>query len=172
VSVTTLDRNLARKMEPRAATPERRLETIEALASAGIPTAVMAAPMIPALNDAELENILEAAVACGVCSAGYVLLRLPLELAGLFEEWLNANFPGKAKHVMSLIKQSREGKAYQSEWGSRMIGSGPYAEMLRIRHDAACHRLGLDKKRDNRRLDCTLFQVPARKKETAQLSLF
>ena len=172
VSVTTLDRTLARRMEPRAATPERRLETIEALASAGIPTAVMAAPMIPALNDAELESILEAAVARGACSAGYVLLRLPLELAGLFEEWLQANFPGKAKHVMSLIKQSREGKAYQSGWGTRMIGSGPYAEMLRIRHEATCHRLGLDKKRDSRRLDCSLFQVPAKKKETAQLSLF
>ena len=172
VSVTTLDRTLARKMEPRAATPERRLETIEALASAGIPTAVMAAPMIPALNDAELEAILEAAVARGVCSAGYVMLRLPLELAGLFEEWLQANFPGKAKHVMSLIKQSRDGKAYQSEWGTRMTGTGPYAEMLRIRHEATCHRLGLDKKRDNRRLDCSLFQAPAKKKETAQLSLF
>jgi DNA repair photolyase len=172
VSVTTLDRHLARKMEPRAATPERRLETIAALAAAGIPTAVMAAPMIPALNDAELESILEAAVARGVCSAGYVLLRLPLELGGLFEEWLAANFPGKAKHVMSLIKQSRDGKAYQSEWGTRMRGSGAYAEMLRIRHEAACRRLGLDKKRDNRRLDCSLFHVPASKKETTQLSLF
>jgi DNA repair photolyase len=172
VSVTTLDRNLARKMEPRAATPERRLETIEALAAAGIPTAVMAAPMIPALNDAELEAIIEAAIARGATSAGYVLLRLPLELAGLFEEWLNANFPGKAKHVMSLIKQSRDGQAYQSEWGTRMRGTGPYAEMLRIRHEAACHRLGLDKKRDTRRLDCSLFRVPAHAKETAQLTLF
>ena len=172
VSVTTLDRTLARKMEPRAATPERRLETIAALSEAGIPTAVMAAPMIPALNDAELESILEAAVARGACAAGYVMLRLPLELAGLFEEWLEANFPGKAKHVMSLIKQSRDGKAYQSEWGTRMRGTGPYAEMLRIRHEAACHRLGLDKKRDDRRLDCSLFRVPAKAKETAQLSLF
>ncbi|HEV8015452.1 MAG TPA: PA0069 family radical SAM protein [Stellaceae bacterium] len=172
VSVTTLDRNLARKMEPRAATPERRLETIAALAAAGIPTAVMAAPMIPALNDAELESIIEAAVARGAHSAGYVLLRLPLELAGLFEEWLNANFPGKAKHVMSLIKQSRDGQAYQSQFGTRMRGTGPYAELLRIRHESACHRLGLDKKRDTRRLDCSLFRVPARAKETAQLSLF
>ncbi|HLI22346.1 MAG TPA: PA0069 family radical SAM protein [Stellaceae bacterium] len=172
VSVTTLDRGLARKMEPRAATPERRLETIAALSAAGIPTAVMAAPMIPALNDAELEAILEAAVERGACAAGYVLLRLPLELAGLFEEWLANNVPGKAKHVMSLIKQSREGKAYQSEWGTRMSGTGPYAEMLRVRHEAACHRLGLDKKRENRQLDCSLFRVPARGKETAQLSLF
>jgi DNA repair photolyase len=172
VSVTTLDRNLARKMEPRAATPERRLETIAALSAAGIPTAVMAAPMIPALNDAELESIVEAAVAHGATSAGYVLLRLPLELAGLFEEWLEANFPGKAKHVMSLIKQSRDGNAYQSEFGTRMRGTGPYAEMLRIRHEAACHRLGLDKKREHRRLDCSLFRVPAKLKETAQLSLF
>jgi DNA repair photolyase len=172
VSVTTLDRSLARKMEPRAATPERRLETIAALSAAGIPTAVMAAPMIPALNDAELESILEAAVEHGACSAGYVLLRLPLELVGLFEEWLATNAPGKAKHVMSLIKQSRDGKAYQSEWGTRMSGTGPYAEMLRIRHEAACHRLGLDKKRETRHLDCSLFRVPARVKETAQLSLF
>jgi DNA repair photolyase len=172
VSVTTLDRGLARKMEPRAATPARRLETIAALSGAGIPTAVMAAPMIPALNDSELENILDAAVERGACSAGYVLLRLPLELGGLFEEWLEANVPGKAKHVMSLVKQSRDGKAYQSEWGTRMTGTGPYAEMLRIRHEAACHRLGLDKKRDSRRLDCSLFRVPARANETAQLSLF
>ena len=172
VSVTTLDRDLARRMEPRAATPERRLETIAALAAAGIPTSVMAAPMIPALNDAELEAILEAAVARGASSAGYVLLRLPLELAGLFEEWLEANFPGKAKHVMSLIKQSCDGKAYQSEFGTRMRGTGPYAEMLRIRYEAACHRLGLNRRRDGWRLDCTQFRVPAKVKETAQLSLF
>jgi DNA repair photolyase len=102
-----------------------------------------------------------------------VLLRLPLELAGLFEEWLEANFPGKAKHVMSLIKQSRDGKAYQSEFGTRMHGTGPYAEMLRIRHESACHRLGLNR-RHNRtwQLDCSQFRVPAKVKESRQLSLF
>ncbi len=171
VSVTTLDRSLARKMEPRAATPERRLETIAALAAAGIPTAVMAAPMIPALNDAELESIIEAAVARGAISAAYVLLRLPLELAGMFEDWLGANFPAKSRHVMSLVKQSRDGLAYRSEWGTRMRGTGAYAEMLRIRHESACRRLGLDRERDNRRLDCSLFRIPGTAQASKQLSL-
>jgi DNA repair photolyase len=170
VSITTLDRILARKMEPRAATPERRLETIEALAAAGIPTAVMAAPMIPALNDAELETILEAATARGACAAGYTMLRLPLELAPMFEEWLTAHYPGKAKHVMSLIRQSRGGKAYQSGFGTRMRGTGPYAELLRIRYEAAVHRLKLNQGRHSPRLDSTLFRAPA--KQSPQLSLF
>src|SRR5690349_47947 len=127
VSVTTLDRNLARTMEPRAATPERRLETIAALSAAGIPTCVLASPMIPALNDAELERILEAAAARGATHAGYILLRLPLELVGLFQEWLAEHAPGKAKHVMSLIHQAREGKPYRADWGKRMTGTGAYA---------------------------------------------
>ncbi len=172
VSITTLDRSLARKLEPRAATPERRLETIAALAKAGIPAAVLASPMIPALNDPELETILETATARGAGAAGYILLRLPLELAPMFEEWLAAHYPAKAKHVMSLIHQSRGGKAYQAEWGTRMRGTGPYAEMLRIRFEAALHRLGLDKRREAWRLDCTRFAAPAQKKEKAQLSLF
>jgi len=172
VSITTLDRTLARRMEPRAATPERRLETLAALASAGIPTAVMAAPMIPALNDAELEAILEAATKRGAAAAGFTFLRLPLELAPMFEEWLDAHYPGKAKHVMSLVRQSRGGKAYQSEWGTRMSGTGPYAEMLRVRFEAACHRLGLNKRRDAWRLDCSAFRVPEKTKAREQLSLF
>ena len=174
VSLTTLDRALARKMEPRAATPERRLETIAALAQAGIPTAVMTAPMIPALNDAEMESLLEAAAKRGAVAAGFTFLRLPLELAPMFEEWLEAHHPGKAKHVMSLIRQSRAGKAYQSEWGTRMRGTGPYAEMLRVRFEAACHRLGLNKRRDTWRLDCSQFRAPsaAKAKEREQLSLF
>jgi DNA repair photolyase len=172
VSLTTLDRSLARTMEPRAATPERRLETIAALAAAGIPTAVMAAPMIPALNDAELETILEAAAARGAKAAGFTLLRRPLELAPMFEEWLGSHYPGKAKHVMSLIRQSRDGKAYQSQWGTRMRGTGPYAELLRIRFEAACHRLRLNQRRDHWRLDCSAFRAPAKIKEHAQLSLF
>ncbi len=170
VSVTTLDRSLARKLEPRAATPERRLDTIAALAQAGIPVAVLASPMIPALNDAELESILEAAAARGAGAAGYILLRLPLELAPMFEEWLNAHYPGKAKHVMSLIRQSRDGKAYRAEWGTRMRGTGPYAEMLRIRYEAASHRLGIDKRSEAWRLDCSRFRAPA--KAEPQLSLF
>jgi DNA repair photolyase len=172
VSLTTLDRNLARKMEPRAATPERRLETIAALAEAGIPTAVMAAPMIPALNDAELEQILEAGYARGARAAGFTFLRLPLELAPMFEEWLKAHYPGKANHVMSLVRQSRGGKAYQSEFGTRMRGTGPYAEMLRVRFEAACHRIGLNKHRDQWRLDSAHFKAPIAKQERAQLSLF
>ncbi len=170
VSVTTLDRGLARKMEPRAATPERRLETIAALAQAGIPTTVMAAPMIPALNDMELETIMERATALGASSAGYTMLRLPLELAPMFEEWLSAHVPGKAKHVMSLIRQSRGGKAYQSQWGTRMRGTGAYAEMLRIRFERAIHRLGLDQGRHAPPLDCSHFRAPT--KPERQLSLF
>jgi DNA repair photolyase len=172
VSVTTLDRGLARKMEPRAATPERRLETIGALAAAGIPVAVLASPMIPALNDAELERILEAAAARGAGAAGYILLRLPLELAPMFEEWLAAHYPGKAKHVMSLIRQSRDGKAYHAEWGTRMRGTGAYAELLRRRFESAVHRLGLDQRREAWRLDCSRFMAPTARQEKAQLSLF
>ncbi len=170
VSLTTLDRTLARKLEPRAATPERRLETVAALAAGGIPVAVLASPMIPALNDTELESILEAATARGAGAAGYIFLRLPLELAPMFEEWLQAHYPGKAKHVMSLIRQSRDGKAYQAQWGTRMRGTGAYAEMLRVRYEAAIHRLGLDQRREAWRLDCSRFQAPA--KPTAQLRLF
>jgi DNA repair photolyase len=169
VSVTTLDRNLARALEPRAATPQRRLETIAALASAGITTAIMTAPMIPALNDAELEKLLEAGAARGAKSAGYVLLRLPLEIAPMFEEWLEAHEPRKAAHVMSLIRQSRGGKAYQSDWGTRMTGAGPYADMLRTRFKAACRRLGLNEGRDTWKLDTESFRRPAQKGD--QLSL-
>jgi DNA repair photolyase len=170
VSITTLDRQLARALEPRAATPERRIETLVALSRAGIPTCVLTSPMIPALNDSELERILDAAAECGVRYAGYVLVRLPLELAPLFEEWLATHAPGKAKHVMSLIRQSRDGKAYRSQWGTRMVGTGPYAEMLRTRFETACKRLGLNRRRDAWRLDTTLFRPPPKKGD--QLALF
>jgi len=169
VSVTTLERELARRMEPRAATPGRRLETIAALSQAGIPVAVLASPMIPALNDMELERILEAGAEAGASSASYILLRLPLELAPLFEEWLGTHYPGRAAHVMSLIRQSRGGKAYQSEWGTRMRGTGPYAELLRVRFEAARKRFGLDKGRAWQ-LDTTRFAPPAKKGD--QLALF
>ena len=169
VSVTTLDRSLARRMEPRAATPERRLETIAALASAGVPTAVMSSPMIPALNDMEMERILEAAAERGASGAGYTLLRVPLEIKGLVEEWLETHAPGKAKHVMSLLKDTHGGKPYTSQWGTRMRGSGPYAEMLRARFERACKRLGLNERRGVWRLDAGKFRRPPRPGD--QLSL-
>jgi DNA repair photolyase len=170
VSVTTLDRQLARRLEPRAATPERRIETMAALSRAGIPTALLASPMIPALNDWELERLLEAGAAAGAGTAGYILVRLPLEIAPLFEEWLGTHAPGKARRVMSLIRQSRGGKAYDAEWGKRMTGTGPYAEMLRARFEAACRRLGLNRDRRSWRLDASRFRPPPRPGD--QLDLF
>jgi len=169
VSVTTLDRGLARVMEPRAATPQRRLETIAALAKAGIPTGVLSAPMIPALNDSEMEDILAAARTAGAVTAGYTMLRLPLELKDLFREWLEAHVPGKAAHVLSLVAQSHGGKLYDSTWSKRMVGYGPYADMLSKRFDGACRRLGLAR-RHTEPLDVTLFRPPARKGD--QLALF
>jgi DNA repair photolyase len=169
VSVTTLDRALARVMEPRAATPQRRLETIAALAKAGIPTGVLSAPMIPALNDSEMEDILAAAKDAGAVTAGYTMLRLPLELKALFKEWLETHVPGKASHVLSLVAQSHGGKLYDSAWGKRMIGYGPYADMLSMRFDRACRRLGFAR-RHSEPLDVTLFRPPAQKGD--QLALF
>lgn len=144
VSVTTLDRDLARRMEPRAATPDRRLGAIRDLAAAGIPTAVLASPMIPALNDHEMESILEAARDHGATRASYILLRLPQEIADLFDEWLRTHAPNRAERVLSLIRQSREGALYRSGWGTRMKGTGAYADMLRARFRLALDRLGLN----------------------------
>ena len=137
LSVTTLDAKLARTMEPRAATPARRLETLRQLSAAGIPTAVLVAPIIPAINDAEIERILDAAAAAGVLGAGYVILRLPLEVRDLFREWLMANFPDRHRHVFKLIREMRGGKDYDSTWGRRMTGSGPYAWMIGRRFEVA-----------------------------------
>ena len=162
VSLTTLDRGLARKMEPRAATPERRLETIAALSAAGIPVNVMTAPMIPALNDMEMERLLEAAAKRGAKGAGYTLLRVPLEIKGLIEDWLAAHAPNKVKHVMSLLRDTHGGKPYDSEWGKRMRGTGPYAEMLRLRFERACQRLKLNERSSLWRLDTSLFRPPPR----------
>jgi DNA repair photolyase len=144
LSVTTLDAALARVMEPRAPTPTRRLDALRELAAAGIPTTVMVAPVIPAINDAEIERVLEAAAACGVEAAGYVLLRLPLEVRDLFREWLQANFPDRERHVFALIRQTRGGKDYDATFGKRMTGGGPYAWMIRKRFETACARLGLN----------------------------
>jgi DNA repair photolyase len=158
VSVTTLDRKLARIMEPRAATPERRLETIEALNAAGLPCGVLVAPMIPALNDHELEAILEACAARGAASAGYVLLRLPLEIKELFEDWLREHVPDRADRVLHLVRQTRGGALYQDQWGVRQKGTGVYATLLGRRFVAACKRLGLNEK--NWDLDTSRFHVP------------
>ena len=145
VSVTTLDRSLARVMEPRAATPPRRLHAIRELHKAGVPVGAMFAPVIPALNDSEMESVLEAVAEAGGQSAGYVLLRLPLEIKDLFREWLETNVPDRAKHVMSLVKQMRGGKDYDSEWHTRMRGRGPYADFLARRFHLAVKRMGLNK---------------------------
>lgn len=168
VSVTTLDRAIARKLEPRAPTPAKRIEAITALAQAGVPTAVLAAPMIPALNDAELETILETARAAGASAAGYILLRLPLEIRDLFLEWLRGNFPDRANHVMSLIRDTRNGADYNANWGTRMTGTGVYAALLNKRFKLASARFGLNKRRHD--LDITQFSVPPRPGD--QLTLF
>jgi len=169
LSITTLDRKLARSMEPRAATPARRLETVRALADAGIPVAVMAAPMIPALNDDEMEAILTEAAAAGATQAGYTLLRLPLEIKDLFREWLETHEPGRGKHVMSLIRSMRGGKDYDATWGKRMTGSGPYARMIAQRFAIAARRLGLNTNRSS--LDTTKFRPPPRTGDQLALDL-
>src|SRR3954471_1557687 len=144
LSVTTLDRKLARVMEPRAGTPARRLQAIAALAAAGVPASVMFAPAIPALNDHEMETVLAAAAEAGARGAGYVLLRLPLEIKDLFREWLEANVPGRAKHVMTLVRQMRGGKDYDSNWNTRMTGTGPYAQMMSRRFHMAVKKFGFN----------------------------
>jgi DNA repair photolyase len=143
ISVTTLDRRLARRMEPRAPTPARRLEAIRELAAAGVPVTVLAAPILPALNDHEIEKILEAAADAGAGAAGYVLLRLPLEIKDLFADWLSEHYPDRAERVMSLVRQTRGGALYQSEWGKRQSGTGAYADQIAKRFRLACRRIGL-----------------------------
>jgi DNA repair photolyase len=168
VSITTLDRKLARAMEPRAGTPARRLETIAGLNAAGIPAHVMFAPVIPALNDDEMESVLSASKDAGARSAGYVLLRLPLEIKDLFREWLEVNRPDSAKHVLSLMRQMRGGKDYDAQWHTRMRGTGPYAQMIARRFHMAIRRLGLNK--DLSPLRTNLFKPPPRAGD--QLTLF
>ncbi|MGD0561617.1 MAG: PA0069 family radical SAM protein [Roseiarcus sp.] len=171
VSVTTLDRNVARRMEPRAPTPARRLEAIERLAAAGVPVGVMAAPIIPAVNDSEVEAILARAYQAGAREAGYVTLRLPLELREIFREWLAVNFPDKLKHTLSLTQSMHGGKDYDSQWGRRMAGSGPYAWMIGRRFEIAAKRLGYRETPLELRND--LFRAPVLGgAEPRQLSLF
>src|SRR5690606_19438936 len=159
MSVTTLDRKLARTMEPRAATPPRRLEAIRALSEAGIPTAVMMAPIIPGLNDHEIERVLDSSKAAGACEASYVLLRLPLEVSPLFRDWLLRNYPDRYRHVMSLVRSMRGGKDYDAEFGKRMKGAGPYAWQIARRFEMATKRLGLV--RGRRTLATELFVPPS-----------
>ena len=172
VSVTTLDRDVARRMEPRAPTPGRRLEAIERLAAAGVPVGVMAAPIIPAVNDAEIETILTRAYAAGAREAGYVTLRLPLELREMFREWLAVNFPDKLKHTLSLVQSMHSGKDYNAKWGQRMAGSGPYAWMIGRRFEITARKLGFRDAPAALRED--LFRPPVLEdaKASKQLSLF
>lgn len=168
VSITTLDRKLARAMEPRASTPAKRLEAISRLAEAGCPVGVGFAPVIPGLNDHELEAVLEAAQKAGATSAMYVTLRLPLEIKDLFREWLADARPDRAARVMSLIRQTRGGKDYDPDWSQRMKGTGPVAELVAARFKAAVKRYGLDGPRHA--LDVTQFRIPADARP--QLDLF
>ena len=160
LSVTTLDRALARRMEPRAAAPHRRLQALKTLADAGIPVGVMVAPLIPQLNDRDLETILEAAAANGAQSAGWVLLRLPREVAPLFREWLDVHYPLRAGHIMSLVQQMRGGRDYDSAFGTRMRGNGTLAALLEKRFAIACRRLGLNRGREHTGLDVSRFRPP------------
>jgi len=168
VSVTTLDHRLANTLEPRASTPTKRLAAIRILADAGVPCGVMAAPVIPALNDHELESILTAAHDAGATLASYILLRLPLEIAGIFKEWLETHEPNKAKYVMSLLAKTRGGKVYQSEFGTCMKGTGEYAALLKNRFELMCNRLGYN----DQRFELDTSQFCAALQKDGQLALF
>lgn len=168
ISVTTLDRALARRLEPRATAPQRRVETIGRLARAGVPVGVLVAPVIPVLTDAEIEAILAVCADAGAESAAHVLLRLPGEVAGMFEQWLERNEPLKARHVLERIREARGGRLNDSRFGARMTGGGPYAALIHRRFELAARRLGLD--RETPDLDTGRFCVPAGPGE--QLALF
>ncbi len=167
VSLTTLDPELKRTLEPRTASPQARLRVISDLARAGIPVSVLAAPLIPAVNDAELEQLLTAASAAGATRAGYVLLRLPYEVKDLFRAWLEQHLPLRAAHVMSLVQQARGGRDNDPRFGKRMRGTGPWADMLRARFELASKRLGLNADRGPQ-LDTGKFCPP---RESGQLEL-
>jgi DNA repair photolyase len=168
ISITTLDRKLARSMEPRAATPDKRLDAIKRLSDAGVPTVVMFAPCIPGLNDHEMEAVLERAARAGAAGAGYVALRLPLEIADLFQEWLATDHPDRASRVMSLVRQIRGGKTYDSQWGQRMKGQGPIADLMSRRFATAKARYGLGERLPP--MDLGRFRVPP--KAGDQIDLF
>ena len=168
VSVTTLDHDLARRLEPRAASPARRLETLRRLVSAGVPAGVMFAPVIPFINDAEMEAVLESAARAGVEAAGYVMLRLPFETKHLFREWLQVHEPLKADHVMGIINDLREGKDNDPEFHARMRGKGVFARLIRHRFEQACRKLELN--RTQRSLAMDKFRPPLA--DVRQQSLF
>ncbi|MBV6751599.1 PA0069 family radical SAM protein [Pseudomonas chlororaphis] len=159
ISLTSLDDELKRILEPRAAAPKARLRAIRVMREAGIPVGVLCSPMIPMINDSELESLLTEARDAGAQSAAYMMLRLPLEVAPLFEEWLTAHYPQRASHVLSLIRQTRGGELYDSRFGARMRGEGPFADLLAQRFAKAIKRLGLNR-REGYNLDCTAFCPP------------
>ncbi len=161
LSITSLSAEIKRTLEPRTASPQARLRAMKELADAGVPVGVMVAPVIPAITDHEMEGILAAAAGAGASTAGYVLLRLPYEVKDLFREWLAVHYPDRARHVMSLIHQAREGRDNDPEFGSRMRGTGPYAELLRSRFELATRKLGLNAARIRLELDTSLFRPPA-----------
>jgi DNA repair photolyase len=148
MSLTTLDAEVKRTLEPRAASPQARLKVIRQLVAAGVPTGVLVAPVVPAITDHEMENLLEAAKDAGASCASYVLLRLPYEVKDLFKEWLAQHYPQRAEHVMSLVRDARNGRENDPNFGSRMRGTGPYADLIRARFKVACRRLGFDSVRD------------------------
>ncbi len=171
LSVTTLEPALARRMEPRAAAPARRLQAVQELTKAAVPTGVMVAPMIPGLNDMEMERIIEASARAGAKHAAYVLLRLPYELRQIFEDWLAAHFPDRARHILSLIRETRSGALSDARFHHRFSGQGVYADLLLRRFTRAARQWGLDQAREG--LDCTQFGLPKTDMaEPAQLALF
>ncbi len=159
VSIAMLDRGLARKLDPRAAAPHRRLQIVRALAEAGVPVGVNVAPIIPQLTDHEMEAILEAAADAGARHAAYTLLRLPREVAPLFRDWLAVHYPLRAAHVMSIVQQIRGGRDNDPRFGARMHGQGTFADLIRKRFRLACKRLDLNTERDAP-LDITRFRPP------------
>jgi len=169
VSVTTLERDLARRMEPRASAPQRRVEAIRALSRAGVPTGVMVAPIVPFLTDHGIESVLEAAAEAGAIRAGYTIMRLPWELKDLFKDWLEHHYPLKAAHVMSRVRQLRGGKENDPNFGTRQTGTGLLAELLHKRFENACRRLGLNRERHGTDVDTSLFKQPGAR---GQLDLF
>ncbi|MBU2097624.1 MAG: PA0069 family radical SAM protein, partial [Gammaproteobacteria bacterium] len=161
VTITTLDHDIARTLEPRAASPTRRLKTVQRLADAGIPVSVNVAPVIPFITDHDLEHILQAAADAGAHSAGYIVLRLPWEVSPLFQQWLSAHFPDRAERVMSRIRDMRGGKDYKAEFGTRLRGEGIWADLLKQRFNAAMRKTGLSKRQQEfGRLDCSRFRRP------------
>jgi DNA repair photolyase len=160
VSITSLDNDIKRTLEPRAASPQARLRVIRQLTNAGIPVSVLVAPVIPAITDHEIEDILAAAHDAGAIGAGYVLLRLPHEVKTLFREWLSQHYPDRAKHVMSLINQARGGKDYDAKFGERMTGTGAYAQLLRTRFELARRKLGMQDATMRHELTTSLFRAP------------